>query len=79
MLDAVRGRNVTVKLKSESHPTITFNGKEMPVDLPSQRQYTLQELYDYTQAHPGELKMAARIGQRYGGPVERRDRRPEIL
>ena len=48
VLDAVRGRNVTVKLKSESHPTITFNGKEMPVDLPSQRQYTLQELYDAT-------------------------------
>lgn len=46
VLDAVRGRNVTMKLKSEDYPPITINGKEMPVDLGSKKSYTLKELYD---------------------------------
>lgn len=46
VLDAIRGRNVTVKLKSDNYPTISLNGKEMPVTLENKKQYSVKELYD---------------------------------
>ena len=48
VLDAIRGRNITMKLKSDDYPQMTFNGLEMPVDLGSKKQYTLNELYNST-------------------------------
>ncbi len=45
-LEAIRGRNITVKLKSDRYATMTLNGMELPVTLKKQDSYTLQQLYE---------------------------------
>ena len=46
VLDAIRGRNITMKLKSDDYPQMTINGLELPVGLESKKQYSLNELYN---------------------------------
>lgn len=46
VFDAICGRNITIKLKSNDFSVMTFNGNELPVTLEKKNSYTLEELYD---------------------------------
>ena len=46
VLDAIRGKNITVNLKSDDYATIVLKGDELPVTLKSKTSYTLGELSD---------------------------------
>ena len=46
VLDAIRGKNITINLKSDDHSVIVLRGDELPVTLRSKTSYTLSELSD---------------------------------
>jgi len=46
VLDAIRGKDITMKLKSDEYSTIILKGDELPVTLAKKSSYTIKELYD---------------------------------